>query len=132
MKAQQFAKYVNPEYRGRIAFLEEPCKTRDDSRAFSRETGIAIAWDESLREADFTFEAEEGVKAVVIKPTLTGSLDDRSHRRDQLLYRIEPGLNPAGAHCCLVDATDYPWSGYAQPDAVPAGTRVAWQYVAVH
>lgn len=31
--------------------------------------------DESLREADFTFEAEEGVRAVVIKPTLTGSLD---------------------------------------------------------
>ncbi|WP_413596037.1 o-succinylbenzoate synthase [Citrobacter youngae] len=75
LKAQQFAKYVKPEYRGRIAFLEEPCKTRDDSRAFSRETGIAIAWDESLREADFTFMAEEGVKAVVIKPTLTGSLD---------------------------------------------------------
>lgn len=75
LKAQQFAKYVNPDYRNRIAFLEEPCKTRDDSRAFARETGIAIAWDESLREADFTFEAEEGVRAVVIKPTLTGSLE---------------------------------------------------------
>lgn len=75
LKAQQFAKYVNPDYRNRIAFLEEPCKTRDDSRAFTRETGIAIAWDESLREADFVFEAEEGVRAVVIKPTLTGSLD---------------------------------------------------------
>ncbi|MDQ4428713.1 o-succinylbenzoate synthase [Yokenella regensburgei] len=74
LKAQQFAKYVNPDYRSRIAFLEEPCKTRDDSRAFALETGIAIAWDESLREADFTFVAEEGVTAVVIKPTLTGSL----------------------------------------------------------
>ena len=73
--AQQFAKYVNPAYRSRIAFLEEPCKTRDDSRAFARETGIAIAWDESLREADFAFAAEPGVRAVVIKPTLTGSLD---------------------------------------------------------
>ena len=69
LKAQQFAKYVNPAYRQRIAFLEEPCKTREDSRAFSRETGIAIAWDESLREADFRFVAE-----VVIKPTLTGSV----------------------------------------------------------
>ncbi len=39
LKAQQFAKYVNPAYRQRIAFLEEPCKTREDSRAFSRETG---------------------------------------------------------------------------------------------
>ncbi|WP_330982543.1 MULTISPECIES: o-succinylbenzoate synthase [Enterobacterales] len=74
LKAQQFAKYVNPDYRSRIAFIEEPCKTRDDSRAFAQETGIAIAWDESLREADFTFTAEAGVKAVVIKPTLTGSL----------------------------------------------------------
>lgn len=75
LKGQLFAKYVNPDYRDRIAFLEEPCKTRDDSRAFARETGIAIAWDESLREPDFTFAAEEGVRAVVIKPTLTGSLD---------------------------------------------------------
>ncbi|HHC4743367.1 TPA: o-succinylbenzoate synthase [Escherichia albertii] len=75
LKGQQFAKYVNPDYRDRIAFLEEPCKTLDDSRAFARETGIAIAWDESLSEPDFTFAAEEGVRAVVIKPTLTGSLD---------------------------------------------------------
>jgi O-succinylbenzoate synthase len=62
LKAQQFAKYVNPAYRQRIAFLEEPCKTREDSRAFSREAGIAIAWDESLREADFRFVAEPGVR----------------------------------------------------------------------
>lgn len=75
LKAQQFAKYVNPAHRQRIAFLEEPCKTREDSRAFARDTGIAIAWDESLREDDFTFMAEEGVSAVVIKPTLSGSLE---------------------------------------------------------
>ncbi|MEB6378510.1 o-succinylbenzoate synthase [Leclercia adecarboxylata] len=74
LKAQQFAKYVNPAWRDRIAFLEEPCKTRADSLAFARETGIAIAWDESLREDDFAFVAEPGVRAVVIKPTLTGSL----------------------------------------------------------
>jgi O-succinylbenzoate synthase len=74
LKAQQFAKYVNPQWRERIAFIEEPCKTREQSREFSRETGIAIAWDESLREPDFTFEAEPGLRAVVIKPTLTGSL----------------------------------------------------------
>lgn len=74
LRAQQFAKYVTPAYRPRIAFIEEPCRTRDDSRAFAQETGIAIAWDESLREADFCFAAEPGVSAVVIKPTLTGSL----------------------------------------------------------
>ena len=75
LKAQQFAKYVNPDFRPRIAFIEEPCKTREQSREFARETGIAIAWDESLREPDFEFAAEPGLSAVVIKPTLTGSLE---------------------------------------------------------
>lgn len=73
-KADGFAKYVNPSWRDRIAFLEEPCKTRDESRDFAQTTGIAIAWDESVREADFVVQAEPGVAAIVIKPTLTGSL----------------------------------------------------------
>ncbi|KAE9530215.1 o-succinylbenzoate synthase [Testudinibacter aquarius] len=73
-KAQQFAKYVKPEHRARIQFLEEPCKTRDESRQFAVETGIAIAWDESVREADFVVQAEPHLAAIVIKPTLVGSL----------------------------------------------------------
>ncbi|CNK93887.1 O-succinylbenzoate synthase [Yersinia mollaretii] len=73
-KADGFAKYVNPELRSRIAFLEEPCKTRAESREFARDTGIAIAWDESVREADFQVEAEPGVAAIVIKPMLVGSI----------------------------------------------------------
>lgn len=73
-RAAGFAKYVNPAWRQRIVFIEEPCKTRDESRAFARESGIAIAWDESVREADFVVQAEAGVAAIVIKPTLTGSL----------------------------------------------------------
>ncbi|QDW34116.1 o-succinylbenzoate synthase [Yersinia sp. KBS0713] len=73
-KADGFAKYVNPELRSRIAFLEEPCKSRAESREFARDTGIAIAWDESVREADFQVEAEPGVAAIVIKPTLVGSI----------------------------------------------------------
>ncbi|ACS84853.1 o-succinylbenzoate synthase [Musicola paradisiaca] len=73
-KAEGFIRYVNPDYRSRIAFLEEPCKTRDESRDFARSSGIAIAWDESVREADFRVEAEPGVAAIVIKPSLTGSI----------------------------------------------------------
>ncbi|MBC8952323.1 o-succinylbenzoate synthase [Xenorhabdus sp. PB62.4] len=73
-KAEGFAKYVSPDYRQRIAFLEEPCKTREESLAFARETGIAIAWDESVREDDFIVEAQEGVSAIIIKPTLVGSI----------------------------------------------------------
>lgn len=73
-KADGFAKYVNPDYRDRIAFLEEPCKTREESLQFAADTGINIAWDESVREAGFKVEAQTGVAAIVIKPTLTGSL----------------------------------------------------------
>ncbi|SLM63930.1 MULTISPECIES: o-succinylbenzoate synthase [Dickeya] len=78
-KAQGFARYVNPAYRSRIAFLEEPCKTREASRDFARETGIAIAWDESVREPGFRVQAEPGVAAIIIKPSLTGSLARCQH-----------------------------------------------------
>ncbi|OTA21178.1 o-succinylbenzoate synthase [Xenorhabdus beddingii] len=74
LKAEGFAKYVNPDYRRRIAFIEEPCQTREASLAFARETGIAIAWDESVRETNFIVEAQEGVSAIIIKPTLVGSI----------------------------------------------------------
>ncbi|MBP2167625.1 O-succinylbenzoate synthase [Erwinia toletana] len=73
-KAWQFARAVEPELRQRIAFLEEPCRTPDQSRRFSAATGIAIAWDESVREANFVVAAQPGVTALVVKPTLTGSI----------------------------------------------------------
>ncbi|PQQ41118.1 o-succinylbenzoate synthase [Photorhabdus luminescens] len=73
-KADSFAKYVNPDYRHRIAFLEEPCQAPEQSLAFSRDTGIAIAWDESVRDEGFNVAAQAGVTAIVIKPTLIGSL----------------------------------------------------------
>ncbi|AJR09417.1 O-succinylbenzoate synthase [Photobacterium gaetbulicola Gung47] len=74
LKAQQFAKYVKPENRGGIAFLEEPCQTPADSLAFAQETGINIAWDETVRDEGFEVKAEPGVVAIVIKPTLVGSV----------------------------------------------------------
>jgi O-succinylbenzoate synthase len=83
LKAQQFAKYVNPQYRDRIAFLEEPCKTRDDSRAFARKRASLSPGMKACARRIFVF-GEPGVRAVVIKPTLTGSLrkcGSRSPRR---------------------------------------------------
>lgn len=73
-KAQMFAKYVKPEHRARIQFLEEPCKTPVESLQFAEETGIAIAWDETVRESDFCVEKQPNLAAIVIKPTLVGSL----------------------------------------------------------
>ena len=74
-KALNFAKYVSPAFRARIDFFEEPCKTQAESREFAQETGIAIAWDESVRESSFSVEAEPHLSAIIIKPTLTGSIE---------------------------------------------------------
>lgn len=74
-KAAMFAKYVKSEHRSRIQFLEEPCKTREQSRIFAEHHNIAIAWDESVRELDFFVQKEPHLAAIIIKPTLTGSLE---------------------------------------------------------
>ncbi|GLR75130.1 o-succinylbenzoate synthase [Aliivibrio sifiae] len=73
-KAEQFANYVNPQFRSRIEFLEEPCQTPEESLEFAKATGIAIAWDETVRDDGFEVTAQEGVKAIVIKPTMVGSV----------------------------------------------------------
>ncbi len=88
-KAAGFTKYVKPEYRSRIAFLEEPCKTPELSLKFAAESGIAIAWDETVRDPAFDVIAQSGVTAIIIKPTLTGSI---SHCRQLILKAQRIGL----------------------------------------
>lgn len=88
--ALAFAAQIPPQYRQRIAFIEEPCETAADCLRFADETGIAIAWDESLRAADpwqtsrhspeqgalkLLSTAPTAVKAIVIKPMLTGTVE---------------------------------------------------------
>ncbi|MDB1124465.1 o-succinylbenzoate synthase [Vibrio algarum] len=77
-KAKKFASYVNPSYRQRIEFVEEPCKEPGQSFTFAIDTGIAIAWDETLQSAvstpDFELGQLTGAKVIIIKPTLIGSL----------------------------------------------------------
>ncbi|CCO48716.1 o-succinylbenzoate synthase [Vibrio nigripulchritudo SOn1] len=78
-EARKFASYINPSYRQRIAFLEEPCKQPGESLAFAIDTGIAIAWDETLQHAvkqeGFALSELTGVKSLVIKPSLIGSIE---------------------------------------------------------
>lgn len=80
-KALKFAQYISPEVRQRIAFLEEPCQTPQQSLAFASQTHIGIAWDETLQKAvkktDFSISDlnAEHLNALVIKPTLVGSID---------------------------------------------------------
>ncbi|GAM77805.1 O-succinylbenzoate synthase [Vibrio ishigakensis] len=82
-KANQFAKYVKPDNRSRIRFLEEPCLKPSDSITFAIESGMAIAWDETLQNAvknpDFSFGQLTGAKAIVIKPSLVGNIDRCIH-----------------------------------------------------
>ncbi|MGC9402424.1 o-succinylbenzoate synthase [Vibrio genomosp. F10 str. 9ZC157] len=77
-KAHKFAKYIAPSLRQRIHYLEEPCLVPGDSFSFAIDSGIAIAWDETLQHAiqkrDFCLEDLTGAKAIVIKPTLIGSV----------------------------------------------------------
>ncbi len=53
-------------------------KTPGDSFSFAISTGIAIAWDETLqhsvRKPDFKLDDFNGVKTIIIKPTLIGSV----------------------------------------------------------
>ena len=78
-KAAKFAQYIAPSRRSRIAYLEEPCMSPSDSLAFAIDTGIGIAWDETLQHAvrsdEFKLEQLVGAKTIVIKPTLIGSVE---------------------------------------------------------
>jgi len=87
-----FAKQIPVALRQRIDFIEEPCHRPNDSYSFTRETGIALAWDESLRDAckkprgqgngefmkstiaECNASETASITAIVIKPMLTGSI----------------------------------------------------------
>lgn len=77
-KAAKFAQYVAPSRRGRITYIEEPCHSPSESLSFAIDTGIAIAWDETLQQAvrmdDFRLEELTGAKTIIIKPTVIGSV----------------------------------------------------------
>ena len=74
-QAVDFAEKIAKPLRKRIQFIEEPCQTPEQSRQFAQITGINIAWDETVREADFFVRSEPNLTAIVIKPTLTGALE---------------------------------------------------------
>ncbi|MGB2079250.1 MAG: o-succinylbenzoate synthase [Vibrio sp.] len=77
-KALKFASYIQPQHRRRIAFIEEPCQSKDDSLEFAAQTQIAIAWDEQMQTAVRDAKVNEldapHVGAWIIKPSLIGSV----------------------------------------------------------
>ncbi|CAL1329095.1 o-succinylbenzoate synthase [Candidatus Providencia siddallii] len=89
-EANTFINNINVQYRGYIDFIEEPCKTYEESIQFAKNTGINIALDESIREVNFKLKSDFGVTTIIIKPTLIGSL---SYCRDLIKKIHLLGLN---------------------------------------
>lgn len=86
-QAAQFAKPISPSLRQRIAYVEEPCLHPSDSVSFAINSGIAIAWDETLlaevRRPDFAVKDIMGVKTLALKPSLLGSVEYCKHIIEQ-------------------------------------------------
>jgi len=77
-----------------IEYIEEPLNAPDRLREFAQRTGLPVALDESIAEFGFTrgsLQSQQWAKAIVIKPTLLGSVT----RCAQLAYEaLEFGLKP--------------------------------------
>ncbi|GIC79405.1 o-succinylbenzoate synthase [Moritella sp. F3] len=111
--ALAFAARIPADYRQRIDFIEEPCHTPSDCLRFSEQTGIAIAWDESLRDAVRKKQGRGAfdlislvnspsnaivkavvikapvIKAIIIKPMLTGTV---GYCAELIAYAHQQGL----------------------------------------
>jgi o-succinylbenzoate synthase len=74
-QAVEFAEQIAKPHRSRIQFIEEPCQLPAQSLQFAAQTGIAIAWDETVREPNFCVQKAKNLNAIVLKPTLIGSLN---------------------------------------------------------
>ncbi|WP_330960963.1 o-succinylbenzoate synthase [Photobacterium sp. 53610] len=77
-QARQFASHLTPFSAAHIVFIEEPCRQPQDSLAFTSDSGLPLAWDETLqhvvRQPDFRLEDLSGAAAIVLKPSLIGSV----------------------------------------------------------
>ena len=58
----------------RIAFIEEPTDSIEESVRLFTETGLRFALDESIQQPDFALQPMLGLTAIVIKPMLVGGL----------------------------------------------------------
>ncbi|MBF8999647.1 o-succinylbenzoate synthase [Vibrio nitrifigilis] len=156
-KAEKFAQYIAPSMRHRITFLEEPCRSPSDSISFAIDTGISIAWDETLQESvrnpEFRLGDLMGGKAIIIKPTLIGSIQrcislintakeaklqtvisssiESSLGLNQLarlahwqLPNEVPGLDTIGL---FAEQLEVPWPGCSLPVAELNSQTIVWQ-----
>ncbi|SHI21540.1 o-succinylbenzoate synthase [Ferrimonas marina] len=77
----------------RFDFVEEPCADLMDSLRLYQQHRLPIALDETTQAADYQYQSLPGVVALVLKPTLIGSLA----QLQQLIEQAELD----GVHCIL-------------------------------
>lgn len=73
--ARHFVEMLSSAEKRQILFIEEPCQTAIQSLQFAQEQQIYIAWDETAQTQDFILKPQAWLKAIVIKPSLIGSLE---------------------------------------------------------
>lgn len=73
--ASFFAGKLSRAEKQRILFIEEPCQTTEQSLQFAQSQQIRIAWDESVQLKSFVLKRQPWLTAIVIKPTLIGSVE---------------------------------------------------------
>ncbi|WP_426415588.1 o-succinylbenzoate synthase [Aestuariirhabdus sp. LZHN29] len=70
-QAREWAQWIGVEA---IDYLEEPCQQLGQSLQLAEEYGVGIALDESLRDRHFVLPPSRHIRALVLKPSLTGSI----------------------------------------------------------
>ncbi len=58
-----------------IDYLEEPCHELSETLALAQQQQVFIALDESARDAGFKLPASVWIRALILKPSLTGSIN---------------------------------------------------------
>ncbi|MDA9557044.1 o-succinylbenzoate synthase [Vibrio sp.] len=100
VQAKAFANTLTPTMREKIQFILDPCQTPEESLSFAIDTGLPVAWDETFYQLmyqnhmtihDLPLKDFTGVKAIVVKPMLIGSISQTS----ELIARIQKmGIQP--------------------------------------
>ena len=58
-----------------VLYVEEPLPQLDQCLEFAHKTGIGFALDETLHHADYQFEWQKGLRALIVKPMLMGNIE---------------------------------------------------------
>lgn len=71
VQAEQFLKQIDTH---KIDYIEEPTPCHNDNVSLATQYAFSLALDESLQNENFSYQPHPCIKALILKPTLIGSL----------------------------------------------------------